>query len=133
MSTIHHASFLRRALLIDAGISSATGLIMFGGASFLTRLLIIPEALLRSAGLALLPFAVFVAVVATREQVPSAAVWIVIVINVLWTIGSVALLLSGAVTPSLLGYVFVLFQASAVAVFAALHVLGLRRSQPRLA
>jgi hypothetical protein len=76
---------------------------------------------------------VFVAVVATREHVSSAAVWIVILINGVWAFGSIALLLMGAVAPNMLGYGFVLFQAIVVAMFAAVQGMGLRRFQPRLA
>ena len=133
MSITQHGSFLRRALLADAHISGVTGLMMFGGASFLAGFLLLPEALLRSAGLVLLPFAVFVGVVASREQVSSAAVRVVIVINAVWALSSIALLVTGTVAPNMLGHGFVLVQAIAVAVFAELQVLGLRRSPPQLA
>ena len=52
----------------------------------------------------------------------------VIVGNAAWTLGSIALLFSGAVTPSLLGQIVVVAQAIATGVFAELQYVGLRRS-----
>ena len=51
----------------------------------------------------------------------------VIVANALWVVASIALLVSGQVTPTLLGYVFVIGQAIAVLGFAELQWMGLRR------
>jgi hypothetical protein len=99
---------------------------MAGGAALLAGLLGLPEPLLRGAGLALLPYGAFVAFVATRPQLSAAAVWAVIALNALWALDSVALLLTGWVAPSALGYGFVLLQAAVVGVFAELEFLGLR-------
>jgi hypothetical protein len=68
MSVFGLSPFLRRALLADALISGATGLLMLIGANVLASLLGLPEALLRYAGLVLLPYGSLVAYVATREQ-----------------------------------------------------------------
>lgn len=53
---------------------------------------------------------------------------IVIAGNAAWTIGSIALLFSGAVSPNLLGGVAVAAQAIATGVFAELQYIGQRRS-----
>lgn len=121
-------TFLRRVLLADAAISGLTGALMAGGSGLLAGLLALPEPLLRYAGLVLLPFAAFVAVVATRPATLRGAAWAVVLINGLWSLDSVALLLTGWVAPNLLGYGFVLFQAAAVAGLAALQLRALRRS-----
>jgi hypothetical protein len=128
MSGVRLSPFLQRALLADALISGATGLLMFLGAGFLTGLLALPEPLLRYAGLALLPFAAFVAFVATRERLNRMLVWDVIILNALWTIGSIVLLVSGWVAPNMLGAAFVIFQAVVVGVFAELQFIGVRRT-----
>lgn len=120
--------FLRQALLVDAVITGATGLLMFFGAGFLAGLLRLPEPLLRYAGLALFPFVVFVAYVATRERVQGSEVWAIIIANVLWTVASVVLLLGNWVAPNALGFAFIIFQAVVVAAFAATQYLGVRRS-----
>ena len=61
----------------------------------------------------LLPIAAFIARVATRERIAPAGVRLVIIGNVLWVLASLALLF--AVSPTPLGYVFVIAQALVVA------------------
>lgn len=132
MAMMSRDSFLRRALLADAVITGATGALMAGGASVLTGMLGLPEPLLRYAGLVLLPFAAFVAFTATRATVSRAAAWAAVLINALWVLDSAALLVTGWVAPTPLGYAFVLFQAAVVASFAMLQFQGLRRAVGRL-
>jgi len=55
-------------------------------------------------------------------------VMIVIAGNAAWTVASIALLFSGAVSPNLLGEISVVAQAIATGVFAELQYIGLRRS-----
>jgi hypothetical protein len=43
---------------------------------------------------------VYVVAIARRESIAAEAVWVVIACNAVWTIGSIALLLSGLVAPS---------------------------------
>ena len=52
----------------------------------------------------------------------------IIAINALWVAASFGLLVSGAVTPTLLGYAFVIAQALAVALLAELQFVGFRRT-----
>lgn len=127
MSFAIPSNILRLALIADAVASGATGHLMLVGAGFLAGLLGLPLELLRYAGLALLPFVAFVAFVGTRAEISRAAVWAIILVNAAWVAGSVALLLSGWVAPTFLGYAFVLAQAAAVAVLAELQWIGLRR------
>ncbi|MGK3993617.1 hypothetical protein [Sorangium sp. So ce1024] len=121
--------FLRRALLADAIVSGATGLLLFAGAAHLAGVVGLPEALLRWSGASLLPFAALVAWVGTRERPARAAVLAVVVANALWVIDSVLLLVTGWVEPTALGHAFVLAQALVVALFAEAQVLGLRRAR----
>jgi hypothetical protein len=60
--------------------------------------------------------------------VAKALVLLVIVGNAAWTLGSIALLFSGAVSPNLLGQAFIVAQAIATGVFAELQYIGLRKS-----
>ena len=121
--------FLRYALLADAIASGATALLMIAGADLLTGLLRLPVVLMREAGLVLIPFVALVAYVGTRETIARPAVRAVIALNVLWVAGSALLLLSGFVAPTALGTAFVIAQAAAVAVFAELQYIGLRRPE----
>jgi hypothetical protein len=119
---------LRRALLGDALLCVASGALLTLGAGFLAGALGLPETLLRGVGLFLLPYAALVAYVGTRAQPSRALVWALIAFNLLWTLDSLVLLLSGWVAPTALGYAFVLVQALVVAAFAEAQFLGLRRS-----
>jgi hypothetical protein len=75
----------------------------------------------------LIPYVAFVAWVGTREAISRSAVQAIIVLNVLWVAGSIGLLVSGWVAPTMLGYAFVIAQAAVVAVLAELQFVGLRR------
>jgi hypothetical protein len=121
-------SFLRFALLADAVASGATGLLAFAGAGILAELLGLPTNLLRYAGLSLLPYVAIVAYVGTRTTISRPAVWAIIAYNMLWAIDSVVLLVSGSVSPTALGYAFVLVQATAVAGLGGLQYVGLRKA-----
>jgi hypothetical protein len=87
----------------------------------------LPEALLFNAGLGLFPIAAFIGFAAARTRPIVAGVWVVILGNVGWVVGSVLLLVAGGLAPNALGAAFVLVQAIAVAVLAELEVIGLNR------
>lgn len=120
-------TFLRRALLIDAGISGGFGILLAAGAGVLAGVLGLPVALLRWAGIVLVPFAAFLAYQAAQPRISEPAVYGVAGCNALWVAASIALLASADPTP--LGFVFVLAQAAAVAAFAYLEYAGMRRVQ----
>jgi hypothetical protein len=120
-------TFLRRVLLVDALSCLAMGAGMLSFAPVLAEVLKLPAQLLTQAGSVLLPFAAFVGFLSSREQPSRVAVWGVIVLNALWVVDSFVLLFSGAVVPNLLGQVFVIGQAAAVAVLAGLEYIGMRR------
>ena len=122
------STFLRWVLLIDAATCAATGLLMMIGARALDQILGLPVELMRYAGFSLLPFAMFLVFLATRQLPSRYAVWAVILLNVLWTIDSFLILATDWVTPTQVGYVFVVAQAVGVAVLAALEYVGVRRS-----
>jgi hypothetical protein len=119
---------LRYALVGDALASGATGLLLLSSAGFLAVPLGLPEPLMRYVGLFLLPYAAVVAFVGIRETVMTGVIWVIITVNALWVADSILLLLSGWVTPTLLGTTFVIVQALIVAAFAEAQFIGLRRS-----
>src|ERR1700704_3449772 len=125
---INPSLLLRRALLADAIFSGISAVVLTFGAGMLAPLLNLPEALLRETGLFLIAYAALVGWLGTRSSMPRVLVGIVIAGNAAWTLGSIALLFSGAVTPNLLGEAFVAIQAIATGVFAELQYIGLRRS-----
>lgn len=125
--------FLRNALMADAVISGAAGLLMLAAAPVLGPFLELPVSLLRWAGVALVPFVLLLVVLARREAMPRLMLFDVIAINVLWVLASFGILLSGAVSPNWLGVGFVSAQALAVGVFAELQFIAYRRARPAVA
>jgi hypothetical protein len=125
---INPSPFLRRAIQADAIFSGASAVLLTFGAGELAPWLNLPEALLRETGLFLIAYAALVGWLGTRQTMPKALVGIVIAGNAAWTLASIALLFSGAVTPNLPGEAFVAIQAIAVGALAELQYIGLRRS-----
>jgi hypothetical protein len=124
---------LRRALLADAIFSGVSAVLLSLDAGELAPLTNLPEALLRETGLFLIAYAALVGWLGSRPLMPKALVVVVIAGNAAWTLASIALLFSGAVTPNLLGEAFVAIQAIAVGALAELQYIGLRKSANALA
>ena len=126
---IQPSQLLRRALLADAIFSGVSAVGLTLGAGAFAALLNLPEALLRESGWFLIAYTALVGWLGTRQAVPKALVMIVVAGNAAWTLASIALLLSGAVSPNLLGIIVILAQAIATGVFAELQYMGLRKSE----
>lgn len=125
---IDPSSFLRRALVADAIFSGVAGLGSTFGAGIFAPLFNLPEVFLREVGLFVIAYAAFVGWLGTRQAMMKALVLLVITGNAAWTLGSIALLLSGAVAPNTLGIAMVVAQAVATGVLAELQYIGLRKS-----
>ncbi|NPU69323.1 hypothetical protein HL667_30260 [Bradyrhizobium sp. 83012] len=125
---ITSSALLRRALIADAVFSGVAGLALTFAASPLAVRLQLPDALLRETGMFLIVYAAFVGWLGSRQLAPKPLVMLVIAGNAAWTVGSIALLFSGSVTPNVLGEIFVAAQAVGTGVFAELQYMGLRRS-----
>lgn len=65
--------------------------------------------------------------VALREELSVGGAWVVILGNAGWVAGSVAVVV--VLSPTAIGYAFVLAQAVAVALLAELEYVGLRRAE----
>jgi hypothetical protein len=130
---IQPSLFLRRAIQADAIFSGVSAVLLTFGAAELAPLLNLPEALLRESGLFLIAYTALVGWLGTRQAMPKPLVLIVIAGNAAWTIASIGLLFSSAVTPNLLGEVFVAMQAIAVGALGELQYIGWRRSSDALA
>ena len=133
MSRLYASTFVRRVLAADAVTRSAAGLLMVAAAGPLDGLLDVPAILLRYAGLSLLPFAAFVAWLATQTEIPRAGVWTVIVLNMAWVVGCVLLLIGGPIAPNGFGVAFILVQAITVGVLGELQYVGLRKGASQAA
>ena len=121
--------FLRRVLWLDAATGVATGALQLLLSGLLASLLGLPETLLVATGWALFGYVVLISFIATRQFVPEGLVWLLIIANLLWVAGCMALLLLGdLVTPTLAGKVFIAVQAVAVGLLAELQWVGLRKA-----
>jgi hypothetical protein len=129
---IHASVFLRRAFLLDTITSGMMALLLTFGSGELAPLLNLPEDVLRETGLVLIAYTALVGWLAARQSMPKALVLIVIAINAAWTLASIALLFSSAVTPNLLGQVFIAAQAIVPGALAEVQYIGLRRSSDAL-
>lgn len=130
MNTIRPSSLLKNALLADAVVSGATGLLQLVATDQLATMLALPRTGLAATGEFFVIFAALLLVLANRRSVWAGLVGFVALGNLAWGLGSVALLLAGVLAPNALGAAFVLVQAVAVAVFGALEWRGLRGSSP---
>ena len=120
---------LRLALLADAAATAATGLLLLVFSGPFDTLLGLPAALSRTLGLGLLPYAALVALIGTRRPIRPSAVWAVIICNLFWVVDSAMLLMGNWIDPTPLGVAFVIAQAIAVAGFADLQFVGLRKAR----
>jgi hypothetical protein len=119
-------TFLRRVWCADAAVSAVVGAGMAAAAGPLAGLTGLPERLLAGAGLALLPYAAFLAWLATRQAVPRVAAWLPVPINVIWAVDCVALVVAQpSASAALLAFIAV--QVVTVLAFAELEFVGVRR------
>lgn len=117
-------AFLRRILLADAATCAVSAVLMSAAAGPLSSLLKIPQGVLFYAGLSLFPIAVFIAVVATRTELSAAAIWLVVLGNISWVLGSLWLMLGGSINPNMLGQIYIAAQAFVVAALTWLEAKG---------
>ena len=120
--------FLKRVLILDAASCLALGAMLIAGGGALAELLGLAHGLTRGAGLLLLPIALFILWLGTRQATHPALVWAVILGNVGWTAESLVTTFS---TPGIsgLGSLFVAGQAAAVLGLAGLEFIGLQSSR----
>lgn len=131
MSRVHsHSVPLRQMLVIDAIVSGLTGLLLIIAASPLGGIFSLPEPLLRYSGAILVPFALFVLVVARSDPFRRTGATAIVALNAGWVVASVLALIAPELRGSALGIAFIITQAAAVAALAALQLRALSRLQP---
>ncbi|WP_029007517.1 hypothetical protein [Azospirillum halopraeferens] len=123
--------FLRRVLLADAAACGVMGPVLLLTAQPQAAILGLPPALVGTAGAILLLLAALLAYLGTRSAVSRRVVVALIVGDLLWVVDSIALLLTGWIAPTDAGIAFMIGQAAAVACFAELKIIGLRRATIR--
>lgn len=121
---------LRLALKLDAVVTGLNGVAYLTAASLLDDLLGLPAGLLRAVGVFLSGYAVAVWLVGTRPVVSARAAGIVIAVNLLWAVDSLAAATFGWGTPTTTGTGWIALQAVVVGAFGVLQWLGLRHRRP---
>ncbi|GJL89604.1 MAG: hypothetical protein DHS20C03_33130 [Minwuia thermotolerans] len=119
--------FLRRALQIDFGISLVCTFALIAASVPLAELSGLPHMLVLGTGLVFVPFLILLGWVLHRPTLPRQGVRMVIGLNVAWAVGTIIFLASGIVSPTVYGYVLIAGIGVAVAVFAEMEIVGLRR------
>lgn len=130
MNTIFPSRFLKLALIADALVSGAVAALQLVAAAWLSELLNLPKPLLIDTGVFLVGYTILLVLLARSTTVWSLIIGVVIIGNIGWAIACIELLASGSVSPNVLGVAFVIVQAVAVLVFAAMEYSGLRASKP---
>ena len=120
---------LRTALLLDAAVTGVNGVGYLAGAGLLAPVLGLPTGWLYPAGAFLLAYAVAVAALGTRSRIARASAWLVVAVNTVWALDSLALVALGWGTPTVVGATWVVVQALVVGGFAVLQAVALRRSR----
>jgi hypothetical protein len=128
VSTRDDGSFLRLALRLDAVASGALGIVSLAAAPAESDLLGPGTGALRGIGVFLVAYAAGLVLLAGLRTIPRPAAWTVVVGNLAWAVGT-GVLAFAVHDLTTLGTVVVLVQAVAVAAFADLQWVGLRRSR----
>ena len=128
VSTRDDGRFLRLALRLDAVASGALGVVSLVAAPAMSDLLGPGAGALRGIGAVLVAYAAGLALLAGLRSIPRPAAWTVVVGNLAWAAGT-GVLAFAVHDLTTFGSVVVLAQAAAVAAFADLQWVGLRRSR----
>jgi hypothetical protein len=111
---------INRLLAVDAATCVLMGAGLLVATDGLAALLHLPHGLLFWSGLALLPIALFMAVLALQPRPSSAGVWLVVFGNAAWVAGSLLVILVSR--PNGLGVGFILLQGGVVAILTLLEL-----------
>jgi len=127
--TAVRSTFLRTVIALDAAACGVMGAAFAFDAGWLAGPLGLSPALMQPIGWFLLPYAAFLAFLATRPSLPRAGVWALVAFNALWAVESVALVTLGWVQPTDLGLAVLVGQAVAALIVADLQFVALRKAR----
>lgn len=128
MRSVLPSPLLRGAFVLDAVVSAAAGVLQLAPGAQAATWLGLPLPLLTESGVFLLVYGAALALLSRSRALWAPLVQMVVIGNLGWALGCVAALAFGWLVPSTLGTAWVLLQAAAVLLFAALQGAGLRRS-----
>ncbi|MFJ4879549.1 hypothetical protein ACIP93_30715 [Streptomyces sp. NPDC088745] len=117
----------RLALKLDAAVTGLNGLAYLALATVLDSWFGIATSVQYPVGAFLLLFALGVLAAGTRRRISRPALTAIAAANLLWVVLSLTVTVSGALSPTGLGTVWLVLQALTVGGFAGLQLLGLKR------
>ena len=117
----------RDALLLDAAVTGANGIVYLAAAAPLEDLLGLDAALLRGVGVSLVAFAAMLYATARRRTIPGAAMTSIAGCNAAWAAVSLVAAAAQWGGPTTAGTVWIVLQALTVAGFASLQLASRRR------
>lgn len=129
MHTIVPSPLLKSVLLLDAVVGGLTALLQLSASSWLATLLELPRLLLVDSGLLLMGYMLLLSVLANLARVSAGWIWLVVLGNISWAVGCVAILATGAVATNALGAGFIALHVLTVLTFASLELVGLKGSE----
>ncbi|MFF3032760.1 hypothetical protein ACFVS7_17355 [Streptomyces rubiginosohelvolus] len=119
--------FARLALKLDAVATGLNGIAYLALATVLDSFFGVPTAVQYPVGAFLLLYAVGVLAIGTRKEISRTGLMAVIVANMLWVVLSLVVVVSGALSPTGVGAVWIVLQSLTVGGFAVLQYIGLKR------
>jgi hypothetical protein len=128
MQAIHPAPLLKVALIADALACAPLGLLQVALPDMLSKLLQLPAPLLTATGIFLLGYTLLLVVLASSKSVWRALVGIIVLGNVGWAAGCLALSVAAPFTISVWGTAYLAVQAVAVLALAYAEFAGLKSS-----
>jgi hypothetical protein len=131
MSIFASPKFLRNVLWADAAAGAGSSLLHLLAAGLLAELLGLPHAVLAMSGVALLVYVAAATYLAVCDPIPRSGIGMLIAANWAWVGACAVVFLLNASSLTVLGQVYVVVHALAVAGLADLEWFGLRRT-PRV-
>ncbi|MER6191687.1 hypothetical protein [Streptomyces cyaneofuscatus] len=119
--------FARMALKLDAVGTGLNGIAYLALATVLDSLFGVTTTVQYPIGAFLLLYALGVLAIGTRKEINRSGLTAVIVTNLLWVALSLVVLISGVLSPTGVGAVWIVLQSLTVGGFAALQYVGLKR------
>ncbi|MFJ8844446.1 hypothetical protein ACIRFF_16260 [Streptomyces cyaneofuscatus] len=119
--------FARMALKLDAVATGLNGIAYLALATVLDSFFGVTTAVQYPVGAFLILYALGVLAIGTRKEINRTGLTAVIVTNLLWVVLSLVVLISGVLSPTGVGAVWIVLQSLTVGGFAALQYVGLKR------
>ena len=121
-------ALLRTTFRFNAAFGALSGVIFTLASGWLSRLTgIEPSYVFQVTGVLLIGFAIWLAWLSLQEKITNGIAWFVVTSDVLWVLGSLAILIAGWPPLSVPGKWMVAGLAEVVGTFAILQTIGIRK------